>query len=127
MTPVNDEGLAFAGVARLAQLVPTSPQHAAGMRTDPPPSVPSATVRDREVSPRELVALYLERIAQLDPVLNAFRVVLADQAIAEAAQIERRLAAGRCCRWRACRLRSKTTPMWRVFRRCAAPLSTRAR
>jgi amidase len=71
MTAVDDQGLAFAGVARLAQLV-----------------------RDREVSPRELVEFHLERIAQLDPILNAFRVVLAEQALAEAAQVERRLAAG---------------------------------
>ncbi|MGH3535203.1 MAG: amidase family protein [Pseudonocardiaceae bacterium] len=71
MTTVDDEGLVFAGVASQAQLV-----------------------RDRQVSPHELVALYLERIAQLDPVLNVFRVVLAEQAMAEAAQVERRLAAG---------------------------------
>jgi len=71
MTTADDGGLVFTGVARQAQLV-----------------------RDRQVSPHELVALYLERIARLDPLLNAFRVVLAEQAIAEAAQVERRLAAG---------------------------------
>ena len=71
MTTVDDQGLAFAGVARQAQLV-----------------------RARQISPRELLALYLERIARLDPVLNAFRVVLAEQAMAEAAQVERRLVAG---------------------------------
>ncbi|HEX7323517.1 MAG TPA: amidase family protein [Mycobacterium sp.] len=70
--PVADsEELAFAGAARQAQLV-----------------------RDRLVSPRELVELYLERIALLDPIVNAFRVVLADRAMAEAAQVEQRLAAG---------------------------------
>jgi amidase len=53
--------LAFVGVARQAQLV-----------------------RDGEVSPRELVDLALARIAALDPRLNAFRVVLADQALADA-------------------------------------------
>ena len=53
--------LAFAGVARQAELV-----------------------RDGEASPRELVELALERIAALDPQLNAFRVVLADQALADA-------------------------------------------
>lgn len=67
----QDHELAFAGVARLAQLV-----------------------REREVSPRELVALYLDRIARLDPVLNVFRTVLGDRAMDEAARIERRLAAG---------------------------------
>ena len=71
MPSVDHKGLSFIGVARQAQLV-----------------------RDRQVSPHELVALYLERIAQLEPVLNAFRVVLAEQAMAEAVQVERRLAAG---------------------------------
>jgi amidase len=71
MTTADGQALVFAGMARQAQLV-----------------------RDGQVSPRELVALYLERIAQLDPVLNAFRVVLAEQAMAEAARVERRLAAG---------------------------------
>jgi amidase len=71
MTTAYDDGLIFAGIACQAQLV-----------------------RDREVSPHELVALYLKRIAQLDPILNAFRVVLGEQAMAEAAQVERRLAAG---------------------------------
>ncbi len=46
-------------------------------------------VRDGSVSPRELVELSLERIARLDPELNAFRVVLAEQARAEAAAAER--------------------------------------
>lgn len=71
MPAAHDDELAFAGVARLAQLV-----------------------RAREVSPRELVTLYLDRIARLDPVLNAFRTVLGDRAMAEAADVERRLAAG---------------------------------
>ena len=63
MATAEDEGLVFTGVARQAQLV-----------------------HDRQVSPHELVALYLERIVQLDPVLNAFRVVPAEQAMTEAAQ-----------------------------------------
>src|SRR4051794_27630873 len=37
-----------------------------------------------EVSPRELVDACLERIAALDPTLNAFRIVLADEARAQA-------------------------------------------
>lgn len=56
-----DVDLAFAGVARQAALV-----------------------RDAEVSPRELVELALARIAALDPQLNAFRIVLAEQALADA-------------------------------------------
>ena len=46
--------LAFAGLARQAELV-----------------------RAGEVSSRELTELYLDRIARLDPRLNAYRVVLA--------------------------------------------------
>jgi amidase len=53
--------LVFAGIARQAQLV-----------------------RDGEVSPRELVQACLDRIEALDPQLNAFRIVLAEQALAEA-------------------------------------------
>lgn len=71
MAVADDEELAFAGVARQARLV-----------------------RDRQVSPRELVELYLRRIARLDPALNAFRIVLGERALAAAAQVEQRLAAG---------------------------------
>ena len=62
--------LAFSGVARQAQLV-----------------------RNREVSPRELVEVCLERIARLDPQLNAFRTVYAERALAEAEQAQARLRA----------------------------------
>src|ERR1035438_6990706 len=63
--------LAYAGIARQAELI------AAG-----------------EVSARELVDLYLERIARLDPLLNAFRVVLAERALLEADQADARRGAG---------------------------------
>jgi amidase len=63
--------LAFAGAAHQAELV-----------------------RAGDVSPRELVELYLERIERLDPSLNAFRVVMAERALAEAAQAESRRAGG---------------------------------
>lgn len=63
--------LAFSGLARQAQLV------AGG-----------------EASSRELVELYLERIARLDPQLNAFRTVLAESARAAAAAADARIAAG---------------------------------
>jgi amidase len=63
--------LAFAGLARHADLI------AAG-----------------EVSSRELVELFLERIARLNPQLNAFRVVLAEQALAQADQADGRRKAG---------------------------------
>jgi amidase len=68
MTP--DE-LAFAGVARQAELV-----------------------RSKQVSPSELVELYLERIERIEPKLNAFRVVMAERARAEAKRAEQRLAGG---------------------------------
>ncbi|MEA2213564.1 MAG: amidase [Solirubrobacteraceae bacterium] len=61
MTTMTDTDLAFAGPAALA-----------------------AQVRAGEVSPRELVELYLRRIEQLNPRLNAFRTVLAEEALAEA-------------------------------------------
>jgi amidase len=56
-----DQELAFAGPARLAELV-----------------------RSREVAPRELVELSLRRMEALDPQLNAFRVVLGEQALEDA-------------------------------------------
>jgi amidase len=68
---VDRTELAFAGIARQAELI-----------------------RDGAVSPAELVDLYLERIERLDPELNAFRVVFAERARAEAAQAEARLKAG---------------------------------
>jgi amidase len=48
------------------------------------PSALAEMVHAREVTPRELVELYLRRIEALDPRLNAFRVTLAEQALAEA-------------------------------------------
>ena len=63
--------LAFAGAARQAQLI-----------------------ADGEVSSRELVQTYLDRIERLDPQLNAFRVVLAERALAEADQADARRKAG---------------------------------
>ena len=78
--------LAFAGIARQAELI-----------------------RAGEVSSRELVELYLERIERLDPLLNAFRVVLAERAREEADEADRRVAAGRDARrCSACRSRSRT-------------------
>lgn len=55
------QDLAFAGPGALAELV-----------------------RNRELKPRELVELFLARIDRLDPQLNAFRVVMGEQALAEA-------------------------------------------
>jgi amidase len=68
---MSADDLAFAGASRLAEMV-----------------------RAKEVSPSDLVELYLERIARMEPKLNAYRVVLADQAWADAKRAEERLAAG---------------------------------
>ncbi len=51
-------------------------------------------VREGKASPTELVQGALERIERLDPQLNAFRVVLAERALAEAQQAEARLRGG---------------------------------
>src|SRR5215208_7592401 len=58
------------------------------------PARQAALVHAGEVSPRELVTLYLKRIAQLDSKLNAFRVVRAEQALAEAEEAESRRSSG---------------------------------
>src|SRR5690349_12869702 len=63
--------LAFAGVARQAELV-----------------------RSGEISPRELVENALERIERLDRDLNAFRVVFAERALLEAEQAGGRVRNG---------------------------------
>ena len=65
------DDIAFAGAARQAEMV-----------------------RVGEVSPTELVRLCLDRIARLDPQLNAFRKVFAEKALLEAQQAEARLKAG---------------------------------
>jgi amidase len=51
-------------------------------------------IRAGEVSSREVVEATLARIARLDPVLNAYRVVLAERALAEADQADGRRNAG---------------------------------
>ncbi|HTW12727.1 MAG TPA: amidase family protein, partial [Solirubrobacteraceae bacterium] len=67
MTTANTADLAFAGPLELA-----------------------AKVRARELSARELVELYLRRIEELNPALNAFRVVLAEEALAAATELDQR-------------------------------------
>src|SRR5262245_23236434 len=47
-----------------------------------------------EISARELVEVYLERIARLDPLLNAFRGVFGERARIEADQADARRGAG---------------------------------
>jgi amidase len=61
MTAAAEQDLAFAGPGALADMV-----------------------RRREVSPRELVEMFITRIEAIDPKLNAFRVTMADEALATA-------------------------------------------
>jgi len=70
-TATERRELAFAGVARQAELV-----------------------RAGEVSPRELVETALERIERLDPELNCFRIVFGERALTEADQAAGRAGAG---------------------------------
>jgi amidase len=63
--------LAFAGIARQAELIASG-----------------------ELSSRDLVEVYLERIQRLDPKLNAFRVVFRERARMEAEQADARRSAG---------------------------------
>jgi aspartyl-tRNA(Asn)/glutamyl-tRNA(Gln) amidotransferase subunit A len=55
----------------------------------------SELVRAKKVSPKELTAACLERIQQLNPVLNAYITVTADQAIADAGFAEAEIMKGR--------------------------------
>jgi amidase len=66
-----DDDVAFAGAARQAEMV-----------------------RSGEVSPIELVQLSLDRIARLNPQLNAFRKVTVERALLEAEQAEARIKGG---------------------------------
>ena len=68
MDPVD---LAYAGVARQAKLIASG-----------------------ELSSRDLLEVYLERIQRLDPQLNAFRVVFRERARLEADQADARRRAG---------------------------------
>lgn len=52
------------------------------------PAALAALVRNGEVRPRELVEMSLRRIGALDPTLNAFRVTMADEALAAADALE---------------------------------------
>ena len=54
----------------------------------------SARVRDRTVSPVELTRACLDRIARLNPTLNAFITITAESALAEARQAESEISRG---------------------------------
>ena len=68
---MDREDIAFAGATALARMV-----------------------RERQVSSRELVELYLDRIARIDPGLNSYRIVMAERAIADADQADARVRGG---------------------------------
>jgi amidase len=68
---MDRDELAFAGVARQAELI-----------------------RSGDVTSRELVLLYLERIERLDPQLNSFRNVMSERALVDAQQADGRRGAG---------------------------------
>jgi amidase len=58
------------------------------------PARQAELVREGEVSAGDLVSASLERIARLDPQLNAFRVVMAERALLEAHQADARRQGG---------------------------------
>jgi amidase len=68
---VDGTGVAFGGIARQAELI-----------------------RAREISSRELVDLYLRRIEELNPRVNAFTDVFGDRARAEAESADARIGGG---------------------------------
>jgi aspartyl-tRNA(Asn)/glutamyl-tRNA(Gln) amidotransferase subunit A len=55
----------------------------------------SALIRDKKLSPLELTRAVLDRVHSSDGILNAYLLVLADQALADAAKAEQEIAAGR--------------------------------
>src|ERR1700680_2525274 len=64
----NDESLAFATIEELASLL-----------------------AERKISPVELTGLFLRRIEQQNPALNAFQTVTAEHALAAARRAEKQL------------------------------------
>jgi len=54
----------------------------------------AAMVAGRQISARELVEAQLERIAAVNPRINAIVTLVPDRALAEAGELDRRLAAG---------------------------------
>jgi aspartyl-tRNA(Asn)/glutamyl-tRNA(Gln) amidotransferase subunit A len=67
---------------------------AGSFTADSPIGAIAAQLRTRQVSPVELTEQVLARIAERDPQLNAFQLVLAEQARAAARHAEHEIAAG---------------------------------
>jgi len=102
---VPDYLAAWGDNASAEQIPPTSPTPAeqlalpladAAEPTQRPNTIAAIAqqIQSRAVSPVELTEQALERIAQRDPLLNAFQLVLAERARAAAARAEREIAAG---------------------------------
>ncbi len=79
---------------------------------------------DATTTSTALVADALARIEAYPAHLNAFRHLRAEAALAEAAEADRRLAAGSGFPCSACRSPSRTTPMWRACPRTSAATAT---
>jgi Asp-tRNA(Asn)/Glu-tRNA(Gln) amidotransferase A subunit family amidase len=84
----------------LGSWAPPAPQ-AQGAPEAPPAPTPSDTLlaaaarlRAKEISPLELTEQALARIAERDPLLNAFQLVLDEQAREQAREAEREILAG---------------------------------
>ena len=94
--------LRLAGGGCAAAAMPSS--YTATCSPPPPIDLPAASlweaselIRTKKVSPKELTAACLARIQRLNPVLNAFITVTAEQAIADALRAEAEIMKGR---WR---------------------------
>ena len=68
----------------------------------------AALVRDRTVSAREVVEEHLARIEARNPELNAIVTLRAEEALAEADEVDRDVAADDAFPWPASRSRSRT-------------------
>ena len=93
--------LSLAGAAWAAAAFPSSVD---ATPVAPPIDLPTVTLREaselartKKVSPKELTAACLARIEQLNPMLNAFITVTAEQATADAQRAEAEIMKGR---WR---------------------------
>ncbi len=89
----------IAGAACAAAAIPSSID--ATPQVAPPIDLPAATlweaselVRTKKVSPKELTAACLARIQRLNPTLNAFIAVTAEQATADAQRAEAEIMKG---------------------------------
>jgi hypothetical protein len=96
----STDGRSSPAYAQLPELGPDDPAGAGDI------GAIAARLRARQVSPVELTEQALARIVERDPELNAFQLVLADQARAAAKQAEKEIAS------MACRLPSKTSSIW---------------